>query len=180
MTTYITLLRGINVGGQKKILMKDLMTLYESMDFKNVKTYVQSGNVVFESHLEDQNDLAGIIEKKILETFGFPVSIIIRTADELKQIILNNPFIKKKGFDESKLYATFFSDIPSDKLLNEALKIKDEKDRFFISGREAYLFCPGGYGKTKFSNNFFEKKLDITATTRNWNTVRTLMEMVEG
>jgi uncharacterized protein (DUF1697 family) len=159
--------------------MKDLITLYKSLTFNKVKTYVQSGNVIFDSSVADPEKLSELIEAKIKQIFSFSVNVIIRTANELQQIIINNPFLKKEGIDIGRLHVTFLSDIPSEIALNEVSKIKDETDDFVILGKEVYLFCPNGYGRTNLSNNFFEKKLGIITTTRNWNTVNKLMEIAK-
>jgi uncharacterized protein (DUF1697 family) len=176
MTTYISMLRGINVSGQKKIKMDELKKLYESLDFKNVQTYLHSGNVIFECSDTNVAKLINKIERKIKNSFGFDVLVLIRTITEIQKLIENTPFVKK---DTSKLHVTFLSDTPTKSPINEINKIKDKSEEFFISGKEIYLFCPKGYGRTKLSNNFFERKLKLSATTRNWKTVNKLLEIAE-
>src|SRR3989344_3570057 len=168
MTTYISILRGINVGGQKKIKMEELKKLYESLGFKNVRTYIQSGNVIFECLDTNLAELIYQIEQKIKNSFGFDVIVLIKTKNEIQKLIKNNPFAKK---DPSKLHVTFLSDIKTKPPTDEINNTKDKTEEFFISGREIYLFCPNGYGISKLSNNFFERKLNTSATTRNWKTV---------
>ena len=174
MAAYISLLRGINVSGQKKIKMDELKKLYDSLGFKKVQTYIQSGNVVFECPDASIPKIAERIGKKIKESFGFDVAVLIRTKEEFKKIIRNNPFSKKEN---NSLYVIFLSDTASDLPMAELNNAKSKSEEFFISGREIYLSCPGGYGKTKLSNNFFERKLKLSATTRNWKTVNKLMEI---
>ena len=177
METYISLLRGVNVGGQRKIRMKDLADAYESLGFKNVRTYLQSGNAIFGFALNDAGKLSSIIEAGIRQKFGFPVKVLIRNVNELQLMIKSNPFLKRKGIDAEKLHVTFLSADPGKE---PALKLDagaSGTDEFRLSGKEIYLFCPNGYGRTKLSNNFFEKRLGVTATTRNWNTVQTLLEI---
>ena len=176
MKTYISMLRGINVSGQKKIKMKDLKKLYEVLEFSDVETYIQSGNVVFKSSNTDISGLITKIQKKIQRTFGFDVSVLIRTKDELQKLIENTPFSKK---DTSKLHITFLSDSPIDISTEEINNAKDKAEEFSIASREIYLFCPNGYGKSKLSNTFFERKLGVSATTRNWKTVNTLFDMAK-
>ena len=176
MTTYISMLRGINVSGQKKIAMAELKKLYESLGFKNVQTYIQSGNVIFEYSDANLSKLISKIEKKIKEYFGFDVLVLIRTKDEFQKLIENTPFSKK---DNNKLHVTFLSSIPTDSPIEEINKVKYKSEEFFISGKEIYLFCPNGYGKSKLSNNFFERKLKLSATTRNWKTITKLLEITE-
>jgi uncharacterized protein (DUF1697 family) len=174
MNTYISMLRGINVGGQKKVGMKELKELYESLGFARVRTYIQSGNVVFDYPDADLSALASKIERGIEVRFGFRVPVAIRTRDELQRLISSTPFM---GKDESKVHVTFLSAEPATLAVDEISRAKDGAEEFSISGREIYLFCPNGYGVTKLSNALFERKLKVTATTRNWRTVNALLSM---
>ena len=172
------MIRGINVGG-KKVKMDRLKELYTSLDFKDVKTYIQSGNVVFRSEEYDKMKLSRIIEKKIAEIFDFDVKILIRTKNDMINVINGNPF---KQEDLKHIYVTFLSDIPSEKLIKDLACVIDENnknksDKYNIIEREIYLFLPNGYWRTKLNNNFFEKKLGISATTRNWRTVNKLVDI---
>ncbi len=179
MIGYISLLRGINVSGQKKIRMEELKKLYESLDFTQVKTYIQSGNVIFESPDSDTSELVNRIETKIKQIFGFSVRVIIRTKNEFQHIINNNPFCGIRQEEITKLHVTFLSDTPAASTLNAIGEFENESDEWIIAGKDIYLFCPNGYGRTKLTNNFFEKKLNLSATTRNWNTVNKLHEIVK-
>ena len=174
MTAYVSMLRGVNVGGSKKIKMSDLAALYESLGFKDAKTYIQSGNVVFSSPEPSQSVLSKKIEKALKESFGFDVAVVVRTGAELEKALENDPF---KDRDPGKLHITFLSDSPAEKPFDVIDSAKDSSEEYLISGREAYLFLPNGYGRTKLSNNFFEKKLNLSATTRNWRTVKVLAGM---
>lgn len=179
MQTFISILRGINVSGQKKILMADLKSLYESQKFSDVSTYIQSGNVSFKTN-EKLSDvqLAQKIEKAIYKKYSFEVPVIIRNEDELIKITSSNPFLKEKSIDIKKLHVTFLSQIPDNAEIKNITEVDYSPDRFIITGKEIYLHIPESYGETKLSNNFFEKKLKVKATTRNWNTVNQLLEMV--
>ena len=178
MQNFVSILRGINVAGQKKILMSDLKTLYQSLQFKDVVTYIQSGNVVFKSDAKLSNtEMAKKIEKAIDKKYGFHVPVIIRSKKELQNIISNNPFLKDKNIDIKKLHVTFLSDFPDKTNIESIGNIDFSPDQFIIKGKEIYLHIPVSYGETKLSNNFFEKKLKVTATTRNWNTVNKLFEI---
>jgi uncharacterized protein (DUF1697 family) len=178
MKTFISILRGVNVSGQKKILMKDLKELFEKLHFKRVQTYIQSGNVVFESDIEYTNsELAIIIETAIEKEFRFHVPTIIRSREELKTVISLNPFLKDPGIDLKKLHVTFLSEDPAKENAQSIVNNNFSPDQFAINGRNIFLHIPGSYGQTKLSNSFFEKKLKVTATTRNWNTVKKLLEM---
>lgn len=174
---YITLLRGINVSGQKKIKMIDLKNLFESLGFKNVKTYIQSGNVIFDYNHIDIRKLANEIENKISETFGFFVNTIIRTDEELRNIINNNPFLKEPNVEIDNLYVTFILDIPDPRTVMLLEAKKEENEKLVIISNEIYLYCPNGYGRTKLNNVMVEKKLKTVATTRNWKTLNNLLEI---
>jgi len=177
MKTFISILRGINVSGQKKILMADLKALYESLNYKNVRTYVQSGNVVFETADTDPKEIARQIEQKIQDKYGFPVPVIIRTLEELETAVQRHIFFKQDGTDTDKLYVTFLADQPAQANLDKMSAFQYAPDEYKIIDQEVYIFCPGGYGNTKLSNTFFENKLKVTATTRNWKTVNELIKM---
>ncbi len=148
--------------------MEALRECYESLGFRKVRTYIQSGNVIFEHRNTDTSDLARKIEKEVKDDFGLDVCIIIRTKKEMSRVIENNPFV---GLDGSKVHVTFLSAEPASIPTREIDAAKDRAENFSISGNEVYLFCPNGYGKTKLSNSFFEKQLETFATTRNWATV---------
>jgi uncharacterized protein (DUF1697 family) len=178
MQVFVSILRGINVSGQKKILMADLKALYEGLKFKDVTTYIQSGNVIFksDSKLSDAA-LAEKIEAAILKQYSFTVPVVVRSISQLENIISENQFLKEKNIDLEKLHVTFLSEVPA-KSATEAIKLLDyPPDRFSVAGEEVFLYTPGGYGETKLSNKFFENKLKVTATTRNWKTVNKLLEI---
>ena len=181
MQTYISILRGINVSGQKKILMVDLKLLLEKMKFENVTTYIQSGNVVFKSSTELTDlELSKKIETEIFKKYKFEVPVIIRTQQELENVISSNPFLKEKNINIEKLHVTFLSEKPNKGLLESIAHLNFSPDRFFINGKEVYLYIPESYGETKLSNKFFENKLKVTATTRNWKTVNKLGEIASS
>lgn len=172
---YIAFLRGINVGGKNKIKMTDLIKLFELLNFNNVLTYIQSGNVIFDCDTTDTMKLTSQIEIKISETFGFLVKVIIRTDDELRYIASNNPFIKDPNIELNKLYVTFMSNTP-DQVLIPLLDVrKGEDEKFIIMKRQIYLYCLNGYGRAKLNNTLIEKKFKNVATTRNWNTITSIV-----
>ncbi len=173
------MLRGINVSGQKKINMEKLKRLYESLDLKNVRTYIQSGNVIFECHDTNISKLTSKIEEKIKQSLGFSVVVLIRTKKEFQQLIENNPFYRKGKKIVPNFMLHFYHALQTNSPMKEIEKVKSESEGLFISGKEIYLFCPNGYGKTKLSNNFFEKKLNVSATTRNWKTVNKLFDIAK-
>jgi uncharacterized protein (DUF1697 family) len=177
MPTYISMLRGINVGGHKKVSMSELRELFEGLGCKRVRTYIQSGNVVFEAAKKAPLSWSKQIEEAILGHFGFPVAVVSRTSEEMGAAIHTDPFLQEKGIDPLKLHVTFLSEAPAPAALKKLDTLAAKPDRFRHSGREVYLHCPNGYGSTRLSNNALEKALSVTATTRNWRTVNKLYEM---
>jgi uncharacterized protein (DUF1697 family) len=173
------MLRGINVSGQKKIQMEALRNLYRALNLVMVETYVQSGNVVFDSTEQDILKLAEFIEGQIEETFGYAVPVIIRYIHDFGRIIDSNPFSNERNGDPAKLHVTFLYRLPSELKLSSLAIPNSETAEFSIGDKEIFLFCPNGYGKTRLSNSFFEKKLGMPATTRNWKTVNALYNMAK-
>ena len=175
MDSKIAILRGINVGGKRKILMADLKSMLNKIGIQDAVTYIQSGNVIFKSG-KDNQELSQQIESAILEKFGFEVPVIVRTAKELEKSIKSNPFLNSDS-DISKLVLTFLNEKPI-KTDVETLKDFDSKeDKFVIKDKDVFIYCEGKYHQSKLTNNFFEKKLKVIATTRNWKTVLKLMEL---
>jgi uncharacterized protein (DUF1697 family) len=175
MTTYISLLRGINVSGQKRIQMTALKEIYEELNFSNIQTFIQSGNVVFQYIESDPHDLALNISNKIQKQFGFFVPVIVLTAPELKDIIEKNPFVEDITKKKDHQCVTFLDSQPKEIDLDIINKVKQEGEEFVINGKAVYLYCPHGFARTKLTNVFFEKKLKVNATTRNWKTATELL-----
>lgn len=173
--TYISMLRGINVGGHRKIKMDDLKILYENLELNNVKTYIQSGNVVFQSTIQSCKKLADLISNEIQQQFHLDVPVIVKNMEEFSEVCENNPFWTQNK-DAKMLYVIFLSDSP-DKSTVEKIKKNSGEDLFIIYKSVIYLFCTNGYGKTKLTNTFFENNLKIIATTRGWTTVCQLNEI---
>ncbi|MGH2574654.1 MAG: DUF1697 domain-containing protein [Ignavibacteria bacterium] len=177
MIRYTAFLRGINVSGQKLIKMEDLKKIFLSMGFKNVQTYIQSGNVVFDTSGLNHDVLHKRIEKELNKSLGYGVVTILRTITEIERIINNNPFKKEKIEGETKFYVTMLAEKPTSKQKKELESFKDNVDKFKIINREVYILCYKGYGKSVFSNNFIEKKLGMPATSRNWNTINKILKV---
>ena len=178
MQTYISILRGINVGGHNKVDMAGLKTMYQELGFKEIISYIQSGNIIFQSdpHLPP-NDLAKVIKEAILSKFKLTVPVIIRSIDEMQKVIEKNPFLKMADIDAEKLHVTFLAEEPVSEKVQLIAEADYSPDRFIIVDREVFLNCPSGYGNTKLNNTFFESKLKTAATTRNWKTVNKLFEL---
>jgi uncharacterized protein (DUF1697 family) len=176
MPHYIALLRGINVSGHKIIKMAELKELLMSIGFRNVQTYIQSGNVVFESDDTSILDLELSIMSGIAGKYGFDVEVMVRTVNEFSRIIETNPFPDAEG---NKLYITFFRDALQNIPIEELNKVKSESEVYLFQDKIMFLYCPEGYGITKLSNPFIEKKLKTVATTRNMNTILKLLGMAQ-
>ena len=175
MNRKIGILRGINVGGKRKILMADLKSMCENLGLKNVRTYIQSGNLIFNSD-KPNSVLENDLEKAIAENYGFDVPVIVRTEKELENSIKNNPFFDENT-DIKQLHMTFLKEKPSKETIENARAFNFEPDKFKIIDREVFLLCAGKYHKSKLTNNFLEKQLKVGATTRNWTTVTKLSEL---
>jgi uncharacterized protein (DUF1697 family) len=171
------MLRGINVSGQKMVKMEKLRETFEALGFSRVRTYVQSGNVVFETSKTSEQVLPKKIGERIQKDFGFSVPLILRTSGEMKGIVSNNPFLKQAGIDQARLHVTFLSELPGKTTLEKLDSLNASPDQYRVMRREIYLYCPTGYGRTKLSNNAIEELLGVHATTRNWKSVNTLAEM---
>jgi len=172
---YISILRGINVSGQKKIKMADLKSLYEELGFNNVVTYIQSGNIIFSNSDGAEVDLKFQIEKAIERKYKFFVPVVIRRKYEILDVINNIPFENiDLGQNEAKVFVTFLSEKPLKPRIGELMRHVNPPEEMVICNKEIYLYCPDGYGKTKLSNVFIERKLDVVATTRNWKTIKKL------
>ncbi|MEM6261792.1 MAG: DUF1697 domain-containing protein [Bacteroidota bacterium] len=179
METYIALLRGINVGGQKKIKMAELREQLQVLGFTNLKTYIQSGNIVFQSHTAPKAELANSIHQQIKQDYGFEVPTLVLTTTELHQIVAENSFLTRPELDPKSLHVTILASDPDPALVHELEQFDDSPGEFSIMGRRIYLCVPTGYRNTKVDNNFIERKLKVQATTRNWRTCNKLWKMAQ-
>jgi uncharacterized protein (DUF1697 family) len=175
--SYVCLIRGINVGGHKIVKMDSLRKSLESLGFGGVKTYIQSGNVIFSAETQTHEKLCAKIQKKIQSDFGFDVSVMTRTANEIRKTIERNPFIKEKGIDTAKLHVAFLSAVPAKACLKALTELPIAPDAFHYSGREIYLYFPNGFSGAKLQHATIERVLACNATARNWNTVMKLHQM---
>jgi uncharacterized protein (DUF1697 family) len=179
MNTFIALLRGINVGGKNMIPMPELKSLFTSMDFEDVSTYLQSGNVVFSSSTGDAQALAVAIEERIDEAFGLGTTVLLRTPAELAAIADSNPYLGREA-DLSKLHVVFLSRPPKADAAAKLDPARSPPDEFAVRGREIYLHLPNGAGRSRLTMDYFEKRLGVRATARNWKTVTKLLELTRN
>ncbi|MDH6429185.1 MULTISPECIES: DUF1697 domain-containing protein [unclassified Paenibacillus] len=175
MTTYIALLRGINVGGNKIIKMLDLKAMFQALGFANVRTYIQSGNVVFESDEGSVSLLRGVIERQIHEVFGFEVSVIIRTLAEMENVIANDPFQLSEPEEFKRWYVTFLPAEPSGEALDKLCTYENGPDKVRFVGREMYILYEVSVSQSSLFKVPFDKILGMPITARNWNTVNKLV-----
>ncbi len=174
---HVALLRGINVGGKNILPMKDLAALFTQAGCTEVRTYIQSGNVIFEAPAGAPK-IAATVTANIEKRFGIKIPVIIRTSQQLAQIIRNNPFLSAVA-DQRGLHVYFLADSPSAQAVGGLDPARSAPDAFHVRGQEIYLHLPNGMGRTKLTNAYFDSKLSTICTARNWATVRKLSEMME-
>jgi uncharacterized protein (DUF1697 family) len=179
MEITLAILRGINVGGHHKIPMADLKTLFQEAGFKHITTYIQSGNIVFENHHLLPAEISQVITAKIQDRYNFTIPVITRTLAEMESLLNQSPWPDNEQVDTAKLLVTFLDQVPPPELLHKLDAAPYAPDKFILRGREIWVYCPNGYGNTKLTNALFEKKLKVTATTRNWRTVTELYQIMK-
>ena len=173
MNTHIVLLRGINVSGKKILPMAELRELLSKLKFDNIQTYIQSGNIIVDSNLT-QEEVANTIQQGIADQFGYDVPVMVRNIEEWEKAIENNPY----PLDNPKIVSfTFLSEAPQEQSIEVNVTNNDE---YTIIDDMVYMYCPGGFGNSKLSNNLFERKLKVRATSRNYRTTMKLLEMAKA
>jgi uncharacterized protein (DUF1697 family) len=176
MPVYISLLRGVNVGGHNLIKMDALRALYASLKFEDVQTYVQSGNVVFRTKKGEETALAKLIQAAIEKQFGFRPEVILRTLPEMRAIVAANPFAKRKDIEPNKLVVSFLLTTVSSEARKKLVELTAIPEEIHPHGRELYIYFPEGQGKSKLGP-ILDRILKVPATARNWNSVTKLLEM---
>jgi len=176
MKTYIALLKGINVGGHKKVPMADLRELLTKSGFENVQTYIQSGNVILQSSKSDISVIEKNIQESIMDHFGFEVSVLVKTRSDLKRIFEDSPFSEE---EKKASYFIMLHNTAEDDLVKVASEKVYEGEEYKILKDCIYFFCEKGFGQAKFNANFFERKLKTFATARNYNTMVKLLSLSE-
>jgi uncharacterized protein (DUF1697 family) len=176
---YVALLRGINVGGKNKLPMADLAAMFTGAGCDRVETYIQSGNVVFEAPQAIAEGAAGLIERAITERFGYRIPLVMRTAGELAAVVRDNPLIER-GAAPDVLHVVFLAGAPAASRVAALDPQRSPPDEMIARGREIYLSCPNGMGRTRITNAYLDATLATTSTVRNWRTVQKLAEMATG
>ena len=177
--TVVSMLRGVNLASHNRVKMDALRALYESLGFRDVETYVQSGNVIFRTKDGELVRLCKRIEKAIERTFSFQSDVILRTTADLRNVIAKNPFANRRGIDPSRLLVTFLASEPSAEAREKVLAIQAGSEELKMDGRELYIYFPNGLARPKLSIPRLEKTLETSGTGRNWNTVTKLLEIAE-
>ncbi len=172
--------RGLNLGSHRRIKMDDLRSVYESLKFRDVRTYVQSGNVVCATDERDLERLAARIERAFEKKFGFQSDVALRTTRDLRQVMAKNPFAKRDGIEPAKLVVTFLTADPGDAARARVRAIPVGPEELFVQGRELYVYFPNGQGRSKLPTAAIERALGVSGTARNWNSVTALLEMAEA
>ena len=175
----VALLRGINVGGKNRMPMKELVALFVDAGCEDVRTYIQSGNVLFRAGPAGGEEISTVISASILNHFGYRIPVITRTARELQEIVRANPFLEA-GAEADKLHVMFLAELPDGAHVEALDPDRSPSDEFAVQGREVYLHCPNGVARTKLTNSYFDSRLSTTSTTRNWRTVQRLLELATG
>ena len=175
--TYIALLRGINVGGHRKIKMADLRFLFEGLGYNDVMTYIQSGNVVFKSDIKDQRELENQISVAIKNHYGFDVPVLVKTKTEIDKILENNPYINPEDLASNKIYFVLLQEKPQKEDIESTSTIFIKDEQFKITPECVFIRYDLGAGKAKCGINFFEAKLKVATTSRNYRTMIKLLEL---
>lgn len=179
VTTYVVLLRGINLGSRRRIAMSRLRELCQELGYPDAVTHLQSGNVVLRGPAKRPETVARAIEKKIATDLDMQVDVIVRTRDELAAVVERNPMPGRAG-EPAKLHVTFLSKAPEPARVAEIDPAAYKPDEFRVEGREIYLWYANGVQGTRLGNDFWEKRLGVTGTARNWNTVTKLLALADG
>jgi len=177
-SSYVALLRGINVAGKNKLAMADLCEMFVAAGASDVQSYIQSGNVVFKAPVRLAERMPELITRAIKKATRYDVPVVLRSAAELGLVLACNPFLKSKKVES--LHMMFLADRPSPKAVAGLDPNRSAGDEFKVIGRDVYLCLPNGVGKTKLSNAYFDSRLSTVSTIRNWRTVQKLLELAEG
>lgn len=177
-STYVALLRGVNIGGKNKLPMKDLAAIFQKSGCSNVRTYIQSGNVIFECPTSVRR-LQQTVGSAIEDKFGFSPSLVLRRLGDLEDLVKNNPFLKA-GAQEPELHVVFLADAPKTTDIAKLDQYRLPPDDFAVRGKQIYLRLPNGAGRSKLASVPFHTKFNTVATARNWRTVNKLIEMMKS
>jgi uncharacterized protein (DUF1697 family) len=176
--THLALLRGINVGGKNRLPMKDLAALFVAAGCTDVRTYIQSGNVIFAATPAVSARVDALVTEQITARFGYRTPVVLRTVERLRDVVSHNPFLEA-GVAEDKLHVLFLADEPGPDRVAALDPGRSPPDAFIVRGREVFLHLPEGVADSKLTNAYFDSKLATVSTGRNWRTVTTLLRLME-
>ena len=179
MPIFMSMLRGVNVVSHNRIKMDALRALYQALKLEDPRTYLQSGNVIFRTKEENSPQLAKKIQDAIEKKFGFSPGVILRTPDEFRNVIVANPFARRKDIHPGKLLVTFFASEPSAEARAAVLALKPDPEELHLIGRKIYIYFPNGAGRSKLQWASLAEKLGTSGTARNWNSVIGMLEIAE-
>ena len=173
---YVALLRGINLGAANRIAMKDLAPVFSDLGCREVRTYIQSGNVIFRAGDALAAKIEDAAQGAIVARFGLDVPVVVRSAGDLRRVAASNPFLER-GEDPKSLHVLFLKERPADSDVASLDPGRSPGDEFAVVGREVYLFCPNGIARSKLTNEYVDARLKTRSTSRNWNTLLKLIEL---
>ena len=176
MPTHVALLRGINLGS-RRLPMKDLARIFEDEGCADVRTYIQSGNVVYRAGAALARRISDMVEAAIAERFGFEAPVVTRTAAEIAAVVRANPYANEAAADPKSVHVAFLKDLPAPRAVSSLDPDRSPPDTFVVRGREIYLHLPNGAARSKLTNPWFDSRLRTVSTSRNWRTVTTLEQM---
>lgn len=176
---HIALLRGINVGGKHTLPMKDLVAMFAQAGCGDVRSYIQSGNIIFKASPDLSSRLSGLIATQIQKRFGFEAPVVLRTSAQLAKVITDNPFVET-GVAEEQLHVVFLAGAPDSASVRRLDSARSAPDEFVVRGQEIYLRLPHGMGRSKLTNQYFDSTLSTVSTARNWRTVKKLLELMQA
>jgi uncharacterized protein (DUF1697 family) len=179
MYRYVSFLRGVNVGG-KVLKMQEVVELCRSIGLEDPRSYIQSGNILFNTGEARREELETVLQQLVKDRLAFDLTVIIRSRQQLREIVEGSPFTARGGLGTKSLYVTLLERSVPDLAPGDFPRDDKTSDEFVPARTEVYLYCPGGYGKTVYSNLYFEKIFGVRATTRNWNTLTRLLEIAEA
>jgi uncharacterized protein (DUF1697 family) len=177
--TQVALLRGINVGGKNKLPMKDLAAMFAVAGCSDVRHFIQSGNILFRAAPRVSANLPDVIAKAIKIKFGFGAPVLLRTIEEMEAVVARNPYFTK-DVDENLLYVMFLAAQPDDAGIASLDPNRSQPDLYQVHGKEIFMHLTTGAAKTKLTNDYFDRRLATTSTSRNWRTVNKLLELMKG
>jgi uncharacterized protein (DUF1697 family) len=178
MPRYVALLRSVNVAGHGRVAMDELRASFDALGYTDVTTYIQTGNVLFTTSSRSEASIASSIEQRLAEDFGDSPAVLVRSVADLRRVEASSPYAKA-GANPARHHVTFLATAPSKAALDALRLPQSGRDELVVDGKEVYVYTPDGYGNSKYTGSFLERRLGVVSTTRNWNTVTKLCELAK-